>query len=261
MHAHTKETQDTTTPEKALQYLREGNERFVHNLKANRDLLQQVNETREGQWPFAAVLSCIDSRTSAELVFDQGLGDIFSIRIAGNALCEPVLGSMEFACRIAGSKLIVVLGHTNCGAIKGACDGVQLGHLSTLLNLIQPSVYFERTVTDERTSANHDFVNKVARIQVVRGVQGVIERSGVLRSMIESGELGIIGAMYDVSTGSVEFYEETWMCGAVRHFYVENLVPATTAAAVTPAASAGPRRQRAGGELALVAGMAADAGR
>ncbi len=262
MHAHTKETQATTTPEKALHYLREGNDRFVNNLKANRDLLSQVNETRDGQWPFATILSCIDSRTSAELIFDQGLGDIFSIRIAGNALCEPVLGSMEFACRIAGSRLIVVLGHTSCGAIKGACDGVQMGHLSTLLNLIQPSVYFERSVTENRTSSNHDFVDKVSRIQVVRGVEGVVERSGVLRSMIEAGELGLIGAMYDVNTGSVEFYDETWMCGSVRHFYTDTAVP--KAAGAPAAAAAGQRRQRAAGvagDLALVTGTAAEASR
>ena len=142
------------TPERALIYLRQGNDRFVNNLKARRNLLEQVNETSEGQWPFATILSCIDSRTSAELVFDQGLGDIFSIRMAGNVLSDAVLGSMEYACKLAGSRVLVILGHTNCGAIKGACDNVQLGNLSTVLNLIQPSVYFERTVTENRTSSN-----------------------------------------------------------------------------------------------------------
>ena len=150
MRKHTRETQATTTPQMALEFLREGNYRFLNNLEANRNLLQQVNETSDDQFPFATVLSCIDSRTSAELIFDQGLGDIFSIRIAGNVINDDILGSMEFACRVAGSKLVVVLGHTKCGAIRGACDHVQMGNLSTLLNKIQPSVYFERTVKENR---------------------------------------------------------------------------------------------------------------
>src|SRR5688500_3713010 len=137
MKAHTQETQASITPRRALEFLREGNQRFANNLKANRDLLKQANETREGQWPFATILSCIDSRTSAELVFDQGLGDIFSIRIAGNVINDDILGSMEFACKVAGSKFILVLGHTKCGAVKGACDQVRMGHLSTLLSKIQ----------------------------------------------------------------------------------------------------------------------------
>ena len=236
MRTHNKDTQATMTPERALTYLREGNDRFVNNLKAHRNLLQQVNETSEGQWPFATILSCIDSRTSAELVFDQGLGDIFSIRMAGNVLSDAVLGSMEFACKLAGSRLLVILGHTSCGAIKGACDNVQLGNLSTLLNLIQPSVYFERTVTENRTSQNADFVDRVAQIQVRRAVEGVIERSMVLREMIEQGEIGLIGAMYDVGTGAVQFFDDTWMCGQVRHFYLDAALHAhaTTSGAPTP---------------------------
>lgn len=238
MRAHTKDTQATMTPERALGHLREGNDRFVGNLKAHRNLLEQVNETREGQWPFATILSCIDSRTSAELVFDQGLGDIFSIRMAGNVLSDAVLGSMEFACKLAGSRLLVILGHTSCGAIKGACDNVQLGNLSTLLNLIQPSVYFERTVTENRTSTNADFVDRVAQIQVRRAVEGVIERSMVLREMIEQGQIGLIGAMYDVGTGAVQFFDDTWMCGEVRHFYLDASLHAhaSVAAGSRPAA-------------------------
>jgi len=221
MRTHTKETQATTTPLEALQYLREGNYRFLSNLKANRNLLQQVNETRDGQFPFATVLSCIDSRTSAELVFDQGLGDIFSIRIAGNIVNTDILGSMEFACRVAGSKLIVVLGHSKCGAIKGACDHLQLGNLSTLLNRIQPAVYFERQTKENRTSTNPDFVAKVTEIQVKRSVETIVEQSIVLREMIEKEEIALIGAIYDVETGSVEFLEETLMFGAIRHFYLD----------------------------------------
>lgn len=221
MRTHTKETQATTTPEKALTFLKEGNTRFVSNLQARRDLLEQVNDTRDGQFPIAAILSCIDSRTSAELIFDQGLGDVFSIRIAGNVVNDDILGSMEFACKIAGSKLLVVLGHSNCGAIKGACDHVQLGNLSTLLNRIQPSVYFEKQTREERTSKNGDFVQRVADIQVHRSVTQIVEQSVVLRELIEKGEIGLIGAMYDVGSGVVTFLEDTWMCGKIRHFSLD----------------------------------------
>ena len=221
MKTHTKETQSTVVPEKALQFLREGNYRFLNNLKANRNLLQQVNETRDGQFPFAVVLSCIDSRTSAELIFDQGLGDVFSIRIAGNVVNEDILGSMEFACKVAGSRLIVVLGHSKCGAIKGACDNVQMGNLSTLLNKIQPAVYFEKTVTENRTASNSEFVEKVAKIQVKRSVETIIERSVILREMIEKNEIALIGAIYNVETGEVEFLDETLMLGGIKHFYLD----------------------------------------
>lgn len=222
MRTHNKESQATMTPERALSYLREGNERFRHNLQASRDLLQQVNATREGQWPFATILSCIDSRTSAELIFDQGLGDVFSIRIAGNIVNDDILGSMEFATKVAGSKLLVVLGHSNCGAIKGACDYVQLGNLSTLLNKIQPSVYLERkTDKSERSSKNGKFVERVARIQVRRSVEAVVERSLVVRQLIESGDVGLVGGYYDVETGAVTFFDDTYMCGEIKHFYIE----------------------------------------
>ena len=221
MRTHTKDTQATTTPQSALEFLREGNYRFVNNLKSNRNLLQQVNETIDGQFPFAAILSCIDSRTSAELIFDQGLGEIFSIRIAGTVINEDILGSMEFACNIAGSKLVVVLGHTKCGAIRGACDNVQMGNLSTLLNKIQPSVYYERTIAENRNSENAEFVEKVSRIQVKRSVENIIERSVILREMIEKEQIGLIGAIYDIETGLVEFLEETFMLGQIRHFYLD----------------------------------------
>lgn len=194
----------------ALDLLRKGNERFVNNLRANRDLLAQVNQTRDGQWPFAIVLSCIDSRTSAELIFDQGLGDIFSVRIAGNVVNTDILGSMEFACKVAGSKLIVVLGHTRCGAVKGACDHVEMGNLTELLSKLQPSVYAERTVLDpaQRTSANTAFVENVATINVRRTVRSVIERSFIIEQMVESGQVGVVGGMYDIETGRVEFFRD-----------------------------------------------------
>lgn len=221
MRTHTKETQATTTPQMALEFLREGNYRFINNLKSNRNLLQQVNETRDGQFPFATILSCIDSRTSAELIFDQGLGEIFSIRIAGNVINDDILGSMEFACKISGSKLIVVLGHTKCGAIIGACDNVQMGNLSTLLNKIQPSVYYERTTQKNRNSKNENFVEKVARIQVKRSAEEIIESSVILRKMVEKNQIGLIGAIYNIETGQVEFLEETLMLGKIKHFYLD----------------------------------------
>ena len=214
-------TQATTTPGGALELLREGNYRFIHNLNSNHDLLQQVNATKEDQFPVAAVLSCIDSRTSAELIFDQGLGDIFSIRIAGNVINDDILGSMEFACKLSGSKLVVVLGHTRCGAIRGACSNLQMGNLSTLLNKIQPSVYYERTVTENRNAKNEEFVEKVCRIQVKRSLESIVHQSVIMREMIEKGQIGLIGAIYDVETGRVEFLEDTFMLGNIKHFYLD----------------------------------------
>ncbi len=211
MKAHSRDTQASTTPRRALEFLREGNQRFVNNLKANRNLLEQANETRDGQWPFATILSCIDSRTSAELIFDQGLGDIFSIRIAGNVINTDILGSMEFACKVAGSKLLVVLGHTSCGAVKGACDHVEMGNLTELLAKLQPAVYQERGVVDPalRTSKNRDFVESVAQINVRRSVRSVIERSSILEQMVESEKIGLIGGMHHLDTGLVDFYEDS----------------------------------------------------
>lgn len=209
MKTQSKEIQQHTTPRMALEILKDGNQRFVKNYKANRNLLQQVNDTRDGQWPFATVLSCIDSRTSAELIFDQGLGDIFSVRIAGNIVNTDILGSMEFACKLAGSRLIVVLGHTKCGAVKGACDHVEMGNLTELLSKLQPAVYSEKETLTDRNSKNAQFVENVARINTKRSVKSIIERSFILEQMLENGEIGIVGANYDVESGVVEFYEDT----------------------------------------------------
>lgn len=206
-------------PSEALKTLREGNYRFINNLKKNRNLLKQVNETRDGQWPFAAVVSCMDSRTSAELIFDLGLGDIFSIRLAGNVVSENVLGSLEYACKVAGSKLIVVLGHTRCGAIKGACDHVEMGNLTTLLNKIAPAIYHERTEQEDRSSKNEEFVNKVTAIHVYRSVETIIEQSVILRDMVQKGEIGIIGGLYNIENGQVEFFEDTWLNGEIRNVF------------------------------------------
>lgn len=204
-----KELQKQITPRRAMEILQKGNDRFVNNLKANRNLLEQVNETSEGQYPIATILSCIDSRTSAELIFDQGLGDIFSVRIAGNIANTDILGSMEFACKVAGSKLIVVLGHTKCGAVKGACDHVEMGNLTELLSKLQPAVYAERdTPVHERNSKNTEFVENVASINVRRTVKNIIERSFIIEQMVENGEIGVVGAMYNVETGKVDFYDD-----------------------------------------------------
>ena len=203
-----KEMQTAITPLMAIEILKEGNKRFMNNLKANRNLLEQANETSDGQHPFAVILSCIDSRTSAELIFDQGLGDVFSVRIAGNIVNEDILGSMEFACKVAGSKIIVVLGHSKCGAVKGACDHVEMGNLTALLSKIQPAVFDEKSEIENRNSSNSDFVEKVASINVKRTVNAIMERSPILKEMIENGEIGIIGGMHNINNGEVTFYDK-----------------------------------------------------
>jgi carbonic anhydrase len=210
MRTQTKEIQTTLTPQRALELLREGNGRFQANLKVNRNLLEQVNITADGQYPFAVILSCIDSRTSAELIFDQGLGDIFSVRVAGNVLNDDILGSMEFACKLAGSKLIVVLGHSACGAVKGAVDGVKLGKLTGLLHKIQPAV---ELAMKSGELPSDDVVQRVAEKNVEHVVREVREKSPVLEAMIAEGQVGIVGAMYSVQWGTIEFQE--MFCGHV----------------------------------------------
>ncbi|MFM2392947.1 MAG: hypothetical protein RLZZ546_929 [Bacteroidota bacterium] len=207
MRTQSKETQSSLTPHTALQILKDGNERFIHNLKANRNLLQQVNETSAGQFPFATILSCIDSRTSAELIFDQGLGDVFSIRIAGNILNEDILGSMEFATKVVGTKVLVVLGHSKCGAIVGACNHVEMGNLTTLLNKIQPAIYNEKTTTENRTGSNQNFVNNVTKINVELTLERIRRESPIIAELEQEGKIIIVGGLYDVETGSVNFFE------------------------------------------------------
>lgn len=207
MRVHTKETQNGLTPKLALDILKEGNQRFVNNIKAHRNLLEQVNETSAGQFPFAVILSCIDSRTSAELIFDQGLGDIFSIRVAGNILNDDILGSMEYACKVAGSKLIVVLGHTKCGAIEGACNNIELGHITTLLNKVKPAIALETETKTDRNGSNRAFVNNVTRHNIALTVQQTKEQSPLLHEMEKAGEIKIIGGLYDLDTGVVTFFE------------------------------------------------------
>lgn len=208
MNAHTQETQSAMTPDASLQALKEGNQRFVNNESVERNLMTQVSQTASGQYPFATILGCIDSRVSAELVFDQGVGDIFSARVAGNFVNEDILGSMEFACKLAGTKLVLVLGHTACGAVKGACDHARLGNLTALINKIEPAVDAVTEPQDEslRNSGNIDFVNAVAKKNVEMTINDIREKSEVLADMEKAGEIKIIGGMYDISTGVVDFY-------------------------------------------------------
>lgn len=196
------------TPDLAFDLLRAGNDRFINGLSANRDLLQKVQETKDKQTPFAAILSCMDSRAPAELIFDQGIGDIFNIRIAGNVVSPYVLGSLEYAVAVAGSKLILVMGHTNCGAVGGACDDVKLEHLTGLLEEVKACLHQETTETEDRTGKNKSFVNKVALLNVHHSVQQIMEQSNIIRELVESGEIRIIPAMYNIADGTVAFHHE-----------------------------------------------------
>ncbi|WP_162342028.1 carbonic anhydrase family protein [Cyclobacterium salsum] len=206
MKAHTKTTQDSLSPQDALTFLKEGNKRFISNLSTNKNLLQMVNETRDGQWPFAVVLSCIDSRTSAELIFDQGLGDIFSARVAGNVVNEDILGSMEYAVKYAGSKLVLVLGHTKCGAVTSACKKVKDGNITALLHKIKPAL---DRATKESNGATDDpvFIEKVATFNVLEAMEEIRERSPIINNLEKKGEIMVVGAVYDVETGQVQFFE------------------------------------------------------
>ncbi len=208
MKTLTKEMQAAITPDMALNLLKEGNKRFMNNLKANRNLLQQANETSEGQHPFAIILSCIDSRTSAEIIFDQGLGDIFSVRIAGNIINEDILGSMEFACKVAGSKIIAVLGHSNCGAVKGACDHVEMGNLTSLLAKIRPAIDDETTITENRHAQNPEFIAKVTEIHVHRVMREIVGRSPILYEMLQMQHIKLVGGVHEISTGEVTFFDD-----------------------------------------------------
>lgn len=210
MSTQNRESQSSLTPRCALDLLKNGNRRFVNNLQADRNMLHQVNATKDGQYPFAVILSCIDSRTSAELIFDLGLGDIFSVRIAGNVLNEDILGSMEFACKIAGSKLILVLGHTRCGAVKGACEHVEMGNLTTLLNKIFPVVRSLSKSPEAAGLSPGAFVERVAEENVRQVLRQIPSRSPILADLIEQGRVGIAGGIYDIESGAVSFFDEVF---------------------------------------------------
>ena len=203
----TKESQAAMTSQQALAELRAGNARFVAGQSRVRDLPAQVKATAAGQYPFAIVLSCLDSRQPIEIVLDQGIGDIFSARVAGNVLNDDILGSIEFACKVSGAKLIAVIGHSNCGAIKGAVDDVELGNLTGLLTKIQPAIAAVPADVQQRTSKNYAFVNAVAEANVRLVMKEIPERSPILREMLDKGEIELVGGMYDLKTGKVKFYD------------------------------------------------------
>jgi len=223
-----KKMQADATPESVLRMLREGNYRFTNNLRVNRNPLQEVVTSRDGQYPLAVIVNCIDSRTPTEALFDQGLGQFFVIRLAGSIISTEVLGSIEFATKLAGAKLVVVLGHSGCGAVKGACDDVQLGNLTELLAGIRPAVEAETTVTTGRDSSNVEFVGKVSEIHVRRSLGIIVERSETLRDMIAQGQVGLIGGMYQIETGTVNFYDDTFLLAnkAIRDFMSRHRNPA-----------------------------------
>lgn len=200
-----KEVQSALSPEDAIELLKSGNERFRKDMGVGRNYLEQVRDTSTGQFPFAAVVSCIDSRVPAEILFDLGIGDIFNVRIAGNFINQDILGSLEFACKVAGSKAIVVMGHSSCGAVKGACDQVELGNLTHMLEKIKPAVDAV-SESGDRTSKNPNFVQKVAEKNVQLSVENILIHSPILNEMQENGEIEIIGAMYDVASGEVKFF-------------------------------------------------------
>lgn len=206
MRTLTKELQKQITPNDAVNMLKNGNARFVNNLKVNRNLLQQVNDTSDGQHPFAVIISCMDSRTSAELIFDQGLGDIFSIRVAGNVINEDILGSAEYGCKAVGAKTILVLGHTNCGAINGAVNDVELGHLHFITSKIKRCLPLVKQTGSHQTPG--DLCSSVTRENVLLGIQDLKHNSTILAEMVKKGEINIIGGIYDINTGVVEFIEE-----------------------------------------------------
>lgn len=208
MKLHTQETLASMTPEKALQFLKEGNNRFVNNLKVNRDLLEQVNSYKDNQFPFAIILSCMDSRTTVEHVFDQGLGDVFVLRVAGNVINEDIIGSMEYACGVVGSKLILVLGHSKCGAIKGACDGVKMGQLTQLLQKVEPAIMTVRKAQPGLKGTDKAFIDAVTQQNVTFAMDAILRESQILNKLHDEGKIGLVGAFYDIETGEVDFMHE-----------------------------------------------------
>lgn len=203
MRKHSKEFLETLTPYQGYQLLVEGNERFINNLNRDHDHLELINQTREGQYPFAIILSCMDSRTSVELIFDQGLGDLFSIRVAGNIVNNDILASIEYAVKYIGTKVLMVLGHTACGAIKSAKEGVADGHITQLLNRIQPSI--SKALLQHNEDHLHD--DKVAYANVENSLEEILNRSDIIKEMFAKGEIGIVGGVYNVDNGKVDFFK------------------------------------------------------
>jgi carbonic anhydrase len=207
MYKHPLTDRDKMSPQEALSILIEGNQRFINNISANKDLLHVANLTKDRQHPFAAILSCSDSRTSTEIIFDQNLGDIFSVRLAGNIASRKAIGSLEYSCKYLDSKLVVVLGHSGCGAVTAACDHFTGGNIGEITKLIEPAVELEVTCTDNRSSSNKEFLSKVGYLNLDVQIQRILDNSPILRDMLANKEIGIVGGIYDLATASVDFPE------------------------------------------------------
>ena len=205
MYRHPLEDREKLTPRQALDILIEGNQRFKNNVQREHDMLSVRDVIKEKQHPFASVLGCSDSRTTVELIFDQNLGDIFSVRLAGNIASIKAIGSLEFSCKYLGSKLVVVMGHSNCGAIKAACDHYKGGNIGEIIELIDPAVTLEKTILDKRDSSNNAFVEKVCFHNVEVQMERILKSSPLLNEMIEKKEIGLVGAVYNLASGEVEF--------------------------------------------------------
>lgn len=213
MYKHPLLDRDSMKPEEALQILIDGNKRFIEQKSDDKDFQFLIHETKEKQHPFTTVLSCSDSRAPVELLFDQALGDVFSVRLAGNIASDKAIGSIEFASKYTGSKLIVVMGHTSCGAIKAACDDFKDGHIGEIVNMIKPTIRYEKTVTDpkDRCSSNDEYVAKICELNVKYQIESIIRCSDIINDMLDAKEIGIVGAIYDIKTGKVDFLEDTFI--------------------------------------------------
>lgn len=211
MYKHPILDRDKMSPQEALDILIEGNHRFANNLTTNKDMHNLVMMTKERQHPFVSMLSCSDSRAPVEMVFDQALGDVFSVRLAGNIASDKAIGSLEFGCKYLGSKLVVVLGHTGCGAVKAACDNFRDGHIGEIINLIRPAVRQEKTVSDNRTSENTDFVDRVCELNVCSQIEEIIHSSDIIQDMLTAKQIGVVGGIYNLATGDVYFLPNTLM--------------------------------------------------
>ncbi|HBA09198.1 carbonic anhydrase [Methylotenera sp.] len=213
MYKHPLLNRDLMTPREALDILVEGNARFMNNYSDDKDFQSLLNITKDKQHPFASFLSCSDSRAPVELLFDQALGDIFSVRLAGNIASDKAIGSLEFSSKYLGSKLIVVMGHTSCGAVKAACDDFKDGHIGEIINFIKPSIRHEKSIVniDDRTSKNPDFVEKINALNVKHQIDTIIRQSDIVNDMIEARQIAIVGSIYDLATGKVNFLEDTYV--------------------------------------------------
>jgi carbonic anhydrase len=211
MYQHPLLNRDKMTPQEAMDILIEGNHRFTNNLSADKNMLGLVHMTKDRQHPFASVLSCSDSRAPVEILFDQALGDIFSVRLAGNIASDKVIGSLEFSSKYLGSKLIVVLGHTDCGAVKAACDNFREGHIGEIINLIRPAVRMEKTTASQRDSGNAGFVDKVCALNVQVQINEIVHSSDIIQDMLSAKQIGMVGGIYNLASGEVRFLPETLM--------------------------------------------------